>query len=71
MAAIILGGAGGKAAAARNTLRRSVAALLARDGRGAICGGAAARFGLDDAAVASIGADRAAQECLARRVLVV
>jgi hypothetical protein len=68
MAAAILEGAGGRAAPARNTCRRSVARIVAADARRLVSRRELARIGLDDAGLASVAVDQQAQDCLGRRV---
>lgn len=69
MAAAILEGVGGRAAPARNILRRSVARIAAADARRFVSRCEPGRIGLDDAALASFGGDHVARDCLGLRVI--
>jgi len=71
MATAILEGAGGRSAPARNTGRRLVARLVAQDARRHVRRCDPCRVGLDDAGLATFGADGEARECVGWRAFFV
>jgi hypothetical protein len=67
MATSVFDGAGGRSAPARNIRRSAVARLVAADARRQVLRYEASRLGLDDAGLATFGADLEAQDCVGRR----
>ena len=68
MATSVFDGAGGRSAPARNIRRTAVARLVAADARRQVLRYEASRLGLDDAGLATFGADGEMRECAGGRV---